>query len=66
MEEKKAHCLLVVKANQPELHSRLRSLPWKGVTARRYDREVSHGRKETRATRALTITGLDLAFPPRQ
>ena len=63
VEEKKAHYLLVVKANQPELHRRLRSLPWKDVTARRYDREAGHGRRETRATRALTITGLDLDFP---
>ncbi|WP_404868093.1 ISAs1 family transposase [Kitasatospora griseola] len=63
IEEKNAHYLLVVKANQPELHRRLRSLPWKDVTARRYDREIGLGRRETRATRALTITGLDLGFP---
>ena len=61
--EMNAHYLLVVKANQPELHRRLRSLPWKDVTARRYDREVGHGRRETRATRALTVTGLGLDFP---
>ncbi|MFD5463946.1 ISAs1 family transposase [Kitasatospora sp. NPDC127059] len=63
VEEKKAHYLLVVKANQPELHRRLRSLPWKEVTARHYDREAGHGRKETRVTRALTVTDLDLDFP---
>ncbi|WP_329449183.1 ISAs1 family transposase (plasmid) [Streptomyces sp. NBC_01426] len=63
VEEKNAHYLLVVKANQPGLHRGLRALPWKEVTARRYDREVSHGRKETRVTRVLTITGLGLDFP---
>lgn len=63
VEEKKAHYLLVVKANQPELHCRLRSLPWKDVTARRYDREIGHGRRETRAVRALTVTDLGLDFP---
>ncbi|MFJ7909159.1 ISAs1 family transposase [Kitasatospora sp. NPDC096204] len=63
VEARKAHYLLVVKANQPELHRRLRSLPWKDVTARRYDREIGHGRKETRVTRALTVTGLGLDFP---
>ncbi|WP_241681566.1 ISAs1 family transposase, partial [Streptomyces sp. CB01881] len=63
IEEKKAHYLLVVKANQPELHRRLRALPWKDVTARRYDREIGHGRRETRVTRALTVTGLGLDFP---
>ncbi|WP_371500378.1 ISAs1 family transposase [Kitasatospora sp. NBC_00374] len=67
VEEKKAHFVLVVKANQPELHRRLRSLPWKEVTKRRYDRETGHGRKETRVTRALTITdpGLNSPTPSR-
>ncbi|MFD7836111.1 ISAs1 family transposase [Streptomyces sp. NPDC059761] len=63
VEDKKAHYLLVVKANQPELHRRLRALPWKDVTARRYDREIGHSRRETRVTRALTVTGLGLDFP---
>ena len=63
VEEKKAHYLLVVKANQPALQRRLRSLPWKDVTSRRYDRDSGHGRRETRATRALTVTGLGLDFP---
>ncbi|MFB7592795.1 ISAs1 family transposase [Streptomyces sp. NPDC056169] len=63
VEEKKAHYLLVVKANQPELHRRLRALPWKDVTARRYDREIGHGRRETCVTRALTVTSLGLDYP---
>ncbi len=63
MEEKQAHYLLVVKANQPGLLRQLRALPWKHATARRYDRETGHGRKETRATRALTVTDLGLDFP---
>ncbi|MEV0535536.1 hypothetical protein [Kitasatospora sp. NPDC050463] len=63
VEEKKAHYLLGVKANQPGLHRRLRSLPWKDVTAGRCDREIGDGRRETRATRALTVTELDLDFP---
>ncbi|MFE3110645.1 ISAs1 family transposase, partial [Kitasatospora indigofera] len=54
---------LVVKANQPGLHRRLRSLPWKAVTTRRYDRETGHGRRQTHATRALTVTSLGLDFP---
>ncbi|MFF5452529.1 ISAs1 family transposase [Streptomyces sp. NPDC012950] len=63
VEERNAHYLLVVKANQPEPHRRLRSLRWKDCTARRYDRETGHGRRETRATRALAVTGLGLDFP---
>ncbi|MEU5811727.1 ISAs1 family transposase [Streptomyces sp. NPDC047718] len=63
VERKQAHFLFLVKANQPDLLAALRSLPWKEVTARRYDREAGHGRRETRATRVLTVTGLGLDFP---
>lgn len=63
VEAKGAHYLLVVKRNQPTLHNALRSLPWKEVTARRYDREAGHGRRETRSVRTLTVTGLGLDFP---
>ncbi|MGY5036626.1 ISAs1 family transposase [Streptomyces sp. 900116325] len=62
-EDKQAYYLLIVKANQPGLHQQLRCLPWKDVTARRYDRERGHGRKETRVTRVLTVIGLALDFP---
>jgi predicted transposase YbfD/YdcC len=63
VEEKEAHYVLVVKRNQPTLHDVLRSLPWKEVTARRYERETGHGRRETRSVRTLTVTGLGLDFP---
>ncbi|MEU9456785.1 ISAs1 family transposase [Streptomyces sp. NPDC048277] len=63
VEAKKAHYLLIVKRNQPTLHDALRSLPWNEVTARRYDREAGHGRRETRSVRTLTVTGLGLDFP---
>ncbi|MFD9631628.1 ISAs1 family transposase [Streptomyces violascens] len=63
VEVKKAHYLLVVKGNQPNLHAALKALPWKEVTARRYDRERGHGRRETRSARTLTVTDLDLDFP---
>ncbi|GHH56647.1 putative transposase YbfD/YdcC [Streptomyces candidus] len=65
MEVKDAHYLLVVKGNQPKLHEAVRALPWKEVTARRYDRERGHGRRETRSIRTLTVTvtGLALDFP---
>ena len=53
----------MVKRDQPTLHNALRSLPWKEVTARRYDREAGHGRRETRSVRTLTVTGLGLDFP---
>ncbi|MEU5216502.1 ISAs1 family transposase [Streptomyces sp. NPDC020807] len=63
VEKKHAHYLFVVKANQPGLSAALRSLPWNMVTARRYDRERGHGRRETRSTLVLTVSGLGLDFP---
>ncbi|MFI0206568.1 MULTISPECIES: hypothetical protein [Streptomyces] len=53
---------MVVKGNQPNLHAAIKALPWKEVTAR-YDREIGHGRRETRSIRTLTVTGLDPDFP---
>jgi predicted transposase YbfD/YdcC len=61
--EKQAHYLLMVKANQPALHRALRSLPWTQVTARHYQRGSGRGRRETRVTRMLTVTDLGLDFP---
>jgi predicted transposase YbfD/YdcC len=63
VEAKNAHYLMVVKGNQPKLHAAVRALPWKEVTARRYDRERGHGRRETRSIRTLTVTDLGLDFP---
>ncbi|MFI5987923.1 ISAs1 family transposase [Streptomyces sp. NPDC051555] len=54
VETKNAHYLMVVKGNQPNLHAAIKALPWKEVTARRYDRAAGHGRRETRSVRTLT------------
>lgn len=63
VDEKMAHYLLAIQANQPELRRKQRSPPWKDVTARRNDREIGNGRRETRRARALTVTGFDLDSP---
>ncbi|MER5917011.1 ISAs1 family transposase [Streptomyces sp. NPDC001982] len=63
VEQKQAHYLLVVKANQPALFTALRSLPWTEVTSRHYQRGRGHGRRETRTVRVLTATNLHLDFP---
>ncbi|MFD7079079.1 ISAs1 family transposase [Streptomyces sp. NPDC059918] len=63
VEEKNAHYLMVVKGNQPKLHAAVRALPWKEVTARRYDRQAGHGRRETRSVGTLTVTGLPSRRP---
>jgi predicted transposase YbfD/YdcC len=59
-----AHLLVTVKANQPTLLRRLRTLPWAqvGVGHRTHDR--GHGRRETRTTKAVTVdTPGGLGFP---
>ncbi|MEV6683233.1 ISAs1 family transposase [Streptomyces erythrochromogenes] len=43
VEVKNAHYLMIVKRNQPNIHAAIKALPWKEVTARRYDREAGHG-----------------------
>ncbi|WP_240676937.1 ISAs1 family transposase [Actinacidiphila soli] len=63
VEQKQAHYLLVIKANQPLLFEQLRALPWTQVTARHYQRGTGHGRRETRVVRTLTVTELGLDFP---
>ncbi|MFH9090519.1 ISAs1 family transposase [Streptomyces sp. NPDC017673] len=56
VEEKKAHYLLTVKANQPTLYASCRALPWKQATAKYYDRSRGHGRNETRVVQVLTVS----------
>ena len=64
VEEKNAHYLLTVKKNQPTLHERLRTMPWKRATITHYDRSEDHGRKDTRVLTVLTAH--DLGFPHAQ
>jgi len=61
VEDKKAHYVLTVKANQPTLYANCRALPWKKATAKFYDRSRGHGRTETRVVQVLTVT--HFAFP---
>jgi predicted transposase YbfD/YdcC len=58
---KYAHYLLVVKANQPSLHTQLRALPWRDVPVLDRTRDRGHGRVETRSLKVVTVAGL--AFP---
>ncbi|MFD5514334.1 hypothetical protein ACFWIB_42805 [Streptomyces sp. NPDC127051] len=61
--QKQAHFPFLARASQPVLFAALRSLPWKEVTALCYHRGAGHGRREARAARALTVTGLGPGFP---
>jgi predicted transposase YbfD/YdcC len=59
-----AHLMVTVKANQPTLHTLLRTLPWADVPIGDQRRDKGHGRKETRTVKALTDrTPGGLGFP---
>ena len=53
---------LVVKGNQPALHTQLRKLPWKTVPAAATGHDRGHGRQEQRTLQAVTVPA-GLAFP---
>jgi predicted transposase YbfD/YdcC len=59
--EKQAQYIAVVKQNQPLLHARITTLPWRQVPAGSVTRETGHGRTETRTVKAAHVSGLD--FP---
>jgi len=50
-----------VKRNQPLLHARIRSLPWRQVPAGGCARDRGHGRAETRTVKTAHVSRLD--FP---
>jgi predicted transposase YbfD/YdcC len=57
-----AHYLLIVKRNQPGLHTQLAALPWREVPKAYDKRERGHGRTERR-TLKVTSVAAGLAFP---
>jgi predicted transposase YbfD/YdcC len=60
--QKQAHYILVVKRNQPGLHTQLAKLPWRSVPVAARQRDRGHGRQEDRALKVVTVTA-GLAFP---
>lgn len=62
MEDKKAHYIAVIKANQPLLHQDLKRLPWRDVPLLDKTRATAHGRDEIRRIKTATVTR-GLAFP---
>jgi predicted transposase YbfD/YdcC len=63
VEDKRAHCVLVVKRNQKVLFNAPHALPWATVRTGHTSRDKAHGRSETRTVRALTVTDLNPGFP---
>jgi predicted transposase YbfD/YdcC len=57
-----AHYLLIIKRNQPGLHTQLAALPWRDVPVAHTKRERGHGRTERR-TLKVTSVARGLAFP---
>jgi predicted transposase YbfD/YdcC len=59
-----AHLLIPIKANQPTVFNRLRSLPWAQVSVGHRTRDRGHGRRETRTLKAVTVhTPGGIGFP---
>jgi hypothetical protein len=52
---KQAHCLLVVKANQPTLLERCAGLAWHNVPVGDRTRDRAHGRVQLRTLKAITV-----------
>lgn len=61
VQDKKAHYIAMIKANQPLLHQRLKDLPWRDVPLLGKTRATAHGRDEIRRVKTVTVTDLD--FP---
>jgi predicted transposase YbfD/YdcC len=58
----KSHYLMIVKANQAALQSRISALPWAQVPVAITDDDNGHGRDETRTLKILT-TARGIGFP---
>lgn len=58
VDERGAHYLLCVKANQPSLSCQVKRLPWGQAPVLARTREAGHGRRETRSIKVLSAPGL--------
>src|SRR6266542_2635579 len=56
-----ADYVLIVKANQPALHTQLAGLPWREVPVMDRTRDQAHGRVELRTLKVAAVAGL--GFP---
>jgi predicted transposase YbfD/YdcC len=62
-----AHLLLQAKGNQPTLFAQLKTVPWAQIPVGDRTRDNSHGRKETRTVKAVTLqTPGGISFPHAQ
>jgi predicted transposase YbfD/YdcC len=61
VEQRGAHYLFTIKANQKKLAKQLRGLPWKDIPVIHRDDAVGHGRQEQRHVQVVTVN--NLLFP---
>jgi predicted transposase YbfD/YdcC len=57
--ERGAHYLAVVKKNHPQLHQKVRRLPWRDIQLDHYERARAHHREEIRRLKTATFAHLD-------
>lgn len=58
VEQRGAHYLFTVKANQKKLAAQLKNLPWKDIPVLHRDDSAGHGRTEQRHVQVVTVDGL--------
>ncbi|MFD8000458.1 ISAs1 family transposase [Streptomyces mirabilis] len=65
VETKKAHCISVIKTNQPTAHSQLAALPWRDITVQHTAAASGHGRHESRSIKTCAVADElgGIAFP---
>lgn len=61
VQERRAHYVLTVKANQPTLFRQVKALPWAQVPLLFTEASRAHGREERRSVKVLTAPGLAFA-----
>nr|WP_246422083.1 ISAs1 family transposase [Nocardiopsis mwathae] len=65
VEDKGAHYVAVVKANQPTLYAQVKGLPWNDAPIARTRSETGHGRRESRSVKTMGVPEIlgGIAFP---
>ncbi|MEU6201812.1 ISAs1 family transposase [Streptomyces sp. NPDC047061] len=65
VQEKKAHCIAVIKGNQPIASAQLKALPWEQVPVAHTASGTGHGRRESRSVKTMAIAANPggIAFP---
>ncbi|WP_200305637.1 hypothetical protein [Streptomyces adelaidensis] len=65
VQEKKAHCVAVIKGNQPTAPAQLKALPWEQIPVAYTVSGTGHGRQKSRSAKTMAIAANlgGVAFP---